>query len=136
MASSPTDKPSPPPTQKAVFSYFSPQPCHAIEKAYEILSDAFLDALSRPCSNLSFEERIVEIEDVRGREGEFELNVQGFRFLRHESRVLDFKNRGEVEGVYFREVEELIRRELGESVKRVYVFGWKVRSAWGTRGDY
>lgn len=78
----------------------------------------------------------MEIEDVRGREGEFELNVQGFRFLRHESRVLDFKNRGEVEGVYFREVEELIRRELGESVKRVYVFGWKVRSAWGTRGDY
>jgi len=39
---------------------------------------------------------------------------------------VDFRDKRQIEGKYLREVEELIRRELGEGVSRVEVFGWKV----------
>jgi hypothetical protein len=128
MASSPTHKP--PPLPRAVFSYLAPLPSlsSSPQKPYEILPEAtHLFPPSHPRSNLKFSDRACDIEDVRGREGEFELDVHGFKFLKYGTEVEgDFRDKRQIEGKYLREVEELIRRELGEGVSRVEIFGWKV----------
>jgi hypothetical protein len=115
------------PTQRAVFSYLSPLPSTQNPKAYEILPSAFpLFPPSYPHTNLVFSDKICEIEDIRGKEDGFELDVQGFRVLRHVSEVDDLKDKTEIEEKYLPELEELVRRELGGEVKKVHIFGWKV----------
>ncbi|KAE9382086.1 hypothetical protein N431DRAFT_320768 [Stipitochalara longipes BDJ] len=118
-------------TQKAILSYFSPQPHHSTTKPYELTPEAQHLYPSRPASNLVFETRVVEIEDVRGREGESELDVHSFCFLRSRTRVRDLRDEREVEEKYLGEIEELIKMELerdGGNL-RVHVFSWKVRSS-------
>jgi hypothetical protein len=119
----------PPPTYPGLFSYFSPQPYHSLQKPYEIIPSA-LPSPCHPHSNLTFENRICNIEDVRGREAIFSLDTHGFAFRRHETCVVNLKDEAEIEQRYREEIEELVKRELGGSVRRVHVFGWKVGWFW------
>jgi hypothetical protein len=113
--------------QRAIFSYFSPQARHESEKAYEILPEALSTyPPGHPASNLVFEDTVVEIEDIRGREQEFRLDEHGFCFLRCTSLVRGSRDREEIEERYLPEIVELIKRKLGGKV-RVVIFGWKVR---------
>lgn len=57
--------------------------------------------------------RSVNIEDMRGRESEFSLGVQGFMIARHPTAVKDFWSIDEVRRVYYPEVDELIRDLTG-----------------------
>jgi hypothetical protein len=70
-------------------------------------------------------QRIV-IEDGRGREGEFNLDRNGFTLLKASTRVVDFYDADEVARVYYPEVEALLRDRLGAS--RVVVFDHTVRN--------
>jgi hypothetical protein len=71
--------------------------------------------------------REVTIEDARGREGEFSLDRNGFALLKAPTAVADFYDREQVKGVYYPEVERLLRQALGAS--RVHVFDHNVRNA-------
>ena len=57
---------------------------------------------------------------------EFELQRQGFRFVRHDTRVTDFFDEAEVRRVYYREMENLVKAESGAS--RVVVFDHTLRT--------
>jgi hypothetical protein len=109
---------------KGVFAYFKPLSCHAFENT------------ESGCSNLSFEDKVCEVEDVRGREGGFGLDGNGFCWVRHETEldVEEMRDGKEIEGTYLGEVERLVKEILADgrrgSEKRVVrVFDWKVSKA-------
>ena len=72
------------------------------------------------------DERPMNIRDGRPLVGEFDLDVNGFEFVEHETAVVDFFDAGELKSVYYPEVEALIRKVSGAS--RVVVFDHTLRS--------
>src|ERR1700674_5817907 len=71
--------------------------------------------------------RSVTIRNGRLRAGDFTLERNGFRFIRHETRVGDFFDEAELRRVYYREMEALVKAESGAS--RVLVFDHTLRTA-------
>lgn len=63
-----------------------------------------------PWTNAIADPRTVVIQDVRGREDEFSLDRSGFEFLRHRSIVTDFFDERIIKGLYYPEVQQLLRR--------------------------
>ena len=66
----------------------------------------------------------MEIRDGRGQD--FSLDVNGFEFVRHATRMEDFFDPGQLKAVYYPEVEALVRQVAG--AKRVAVFDHTLRS--------
>ena len=58
--------------------------------------------------------------------GEFALDREGFRFVRHDTKVADFYKEDEVRRVYYPEMEALVKAESGAS--RVVVFDHTLRT--------
>ena len=71
--------------------------------------------------------RQVAIHDGRPHVGEFTLDRDGFRFVRHDTKVADFFDEDEVRRVYYPEMEALVKAESGAA--RVVVFDHTVRTA-------
>jgi hypothetical protein len=57
----------------------------------------------------------------------FTLDRQGFRFIGHDTKIVDFNNEDEVRRVYYPEMEALVKAETG--AKRVVVFDHTLRTA-------
>ena len=58
---------------------------------------------------------------------DFVLDRNGFRFVRHDTKVADFYDESEIKRVYYPEMEALIKAESG--AKRVVVFDHTLRTA-------
>jgi hypothetical protein len=67
----------------------------------------------------------VTIHNGRGKD--FELERNGFRFLRHDTKVKDFYDEDEIKRVYYPEMVELVKAQSG--AKRVVVFDHTLRTA-------
>jgi hypothetical protein len=57
----------------------------------------------------------------------FELDREGFRFVRHDTKIVDFDDEDELRRVYYPEMEALVKAETG--AKRVVVFDHTLRTA-------
>lgn len=68
----------------------------------------------------SYEEHPVRIANAREAARTFSLDREGFRLVDHPTRVRDFFDDDEVRSVYYRELEELVKRETG--CARAHVF--------------
>ena len=130
--------------QPATFSYFKFIPSiHTHEKPYEILVNlpsATKNRLDYRRSNQEFESHETVVEDIRGKEDEFSLNIQGvcWRNWRGPDYLQDvdgeeLKKKGHEslrEG-YIHEAEDFIRDELekedGRRADIVKIFDYKVR---------
>jgi hypothetical protein len=71
--------------------------------------------------------RRVTIHNARLEPQPFVLDRDGFRFVRHDTKVADFFDEKEVRSVYYREMEALVKAESGAS--RVVVFDHTLRTA-------
>jgi hypothetical protein len=71
--------------------------------------------------------RRITIRNGRPYAGSFALDENGFRFVRHDTRVVDFFNEDEVRGVYYPEMEALVKAQSGAT--RVEVFDHTLRTA-------
>jgi hypothetical protein len=71
--------------------------------------------------------RRVVMHNGRPHAGEFVLDREGFRFVRHDTKVDDFFDDAEVRRVYYAEMEALVKAESGAS--RVVVFDHTLRTA-------
>jgi hypothetical protein len=71
--------------------------------------------------------RRVTVHNGRPHTGEFALERDGFRFVRHDTKVKDFYDADEIKRVYYPEMESLIKAESG--AKRVVVFDHTLRTA-------
>ena len=69
----------------------------------------------------------VIIHNGRPQARDFVLERNGFRFVRHDTKVADFYNEDEIKRVYYPEMEALIKAESG--AKRVVVFDHTLRTA-------
>jgi hypothetical protein len=70
---------------------------------------------------------VVVVRNGRRQAKEFALEREGFRFVRHDTKVVDFFNDEEVRRVYYPEMETLVKAESGAS--RVVVFDHTLRTA-------
>ena len=68
----------------------------------------------------------VIIHNGRPHAGEFVLDREGFRFVRHDTKVGEFYNEDEVRRIYYPEMEALVKAESGAS--RVVVFDHTLRT--------
>src|SRR5271154_2147166 len=71
--------------------------------------------------------RRVVIHNGRAHTGDFELERNGFRFVRHDTKVADFFDEAEIRRVYYPEMEALVKAESGAT--RVVVFDHTLRTA-------
>ncbi len=71
--------------------------------------------------------RRVAIQNGRPHAQDFVLERNGFRFVRHDTKVADFYDEDEIRRVYYPEMVELIKAESG--AKRVVVFDHTLRTA-------
>ena len=71
--------------------------------------------------------RRVTIHNGRPHAKDFVLDRNGFRFVRHDTKVADFYDEAEISRVYYPEMEALIKAESG--AKRVVVFDHTLRTA-------
>jgi hypothetical protein len=71
--------------------------------------------------------RRVTIHNGRPHAPEFTLDRNGFRFVRHDTKVADFYDENEIRRVYYPEMEALIKAQSG--AKRVVVFDHTLRTA-------
>ena len=71
--------------------------------------------------------RRVTMHNGRLKAQDFLLDRDGFRFVRHDTRVKDFFSEDEIRGVYYPEIEALIKAESG--AKRVVIFDHTLRTA-------
>jgi hypothetical protein len=80
-----------------------------------------------PRSDIEMEPRSVPIRDGRGREAEFTFDCHGFALLHAPSRVRNLCDAARIMGGYRREMEALLRAELGAT--RVVAFDHDIRNA-------
>jgi hypothetical protein len=71
--------------------------------------------------------RRVIIHNGRHAAKDFVLEKNGFRFVRHDTKIADFFDEDEIRRVYYPEMEALIKAESG--AKRVVVFDHTLRTA-------
>ncbi|KAJ4000337.1 hypothetical protein F5050DRAFT_1563172 [Lentinula boryana] len=71
------------------------------------------------------EEHIVPIENIRGREGSYNLDSAGFQYYQHKSTHTSFLDDEEIEKEYYPESEELIKELTGAS--KVVLFDHTIR---------
>src|SRR5437588_5543473 len=71
--------------------------------------------------------RRVTIHNGRPHAKDFVLERHGFRFVRHDTKVKEFYDEDEIRGLYYPEMEALIKAESG--AKRVVVFDHTLRTA-------
>jgi hypothetical protein len=71
--------------------------------------------------------RILPIHDGRTHTGKFSLDVEGFEFVDHDTKVKDFYDDDEIRRVYYPEMEELVKKCTGAT--RVIVFDHTLRAA-------
>jgi len=69
----------------------------------------------------------VTMHNARPHLGEFKLDVHGFRYARHDTKMTNFMDADEIKRVYYPEMVELIKAESG--AKRVVVFDHTLRTA-------
>src|ERR1700731_5341159 len=82
---------------------------------------------SDPRSGGTPDPRRVVIHNGRPHTDDFALERNGFRFVRHDTKVADFFDEAEIKRVYYPEMEALIKAESG--AKRVVVFDHTLRTA-------
>lgn len=94
------------------------------EKPYQIFIDLPPDA---PRTNVDFEVKDVVFRDIRGNEGAFDLDNNGFIMRTFEGvKGLDETPSAEfIQNVYLPAVKELLKREV-EGADRVEIFDWRV----------
>src|SRR6185436_12488287 len=73
------------------------------------------------------DQRRVTMHNGRLQAGGFVLDREGFRFVGHGTKVVDFDDEDEVRRVYYPEMEALVKAETG--AKRVVVFDHTLRTA-------
>ena len=81
----------------------------------------------KPRSNIEIASVPSVIHDARGKEDQVGLDVTGFAFIQSPSKEKLFEDDKAIREGYYKEVEELIKREVKDA-KRVFIFDHTIRS--------
>ncbi|KAI0041995.1 hypothetical protein FA95DRAFT_1598698 [Auriscalpium vulgare] len=78
-----------------------------------------------PQSNIVRETYPMTIHDVRGKEDTVSLDTTGFAFIKHVSEEKEFVDDEAITSKYYKEVEEILKKEAG--AKKVFIFDHTIR---------
>lgn len=78
-----------------------------------------------PRTNIKEDPHPAVIHDIRGQEETVGLDKTGFQFVRHISEEKDFLDDEVIKARYYKEVEELLKKETG--AKRIFIFDHTIR---------
>ncbi|KAK0385935.1 hypothetical protein NLU13_7110 [Sarocladium strictum] len=67
----------------------------------------------------------VLVRDVRGKENQFTLDVNGFQFHKHTAQEKDFVDDAQIQDGYYKETEQLLKDVTGAS--RIFIFDHTIR---------
>lgn len=103
---------------QTTMNYYKPLDSGA-EAPYNYIYDA---PPGKAKTNIGLDERPVLVHDVRHTplEVDASLDIHGFRYLKHESLEKEFDDEERIRGIYYREVKELLKREV-PGAKSVYI---------------
>ena len=101
-------------------NYFKPT-----DEAPYFYSPAAEPPEGKPRSNIDSEPHPAVVHDVRGKEDTVGLDKTGFEFVKHKSEETEFIDEERIKNVYYKEVEELLKKVTGG--KRVYIFDHTIR---------
>ncbi|KZT64908.1 hypothetical protein DAEQUDRAFT_732002 [Daedalea quercina L-15889] len=79
----------------------------------------------KPKTNVGSDPHPAVVYDARGHESEFNIDKTGFQWVKHPSVEKEFDDEERIKDVYYKEVEELLRKEVG--AKRVFIFDHTIR---------
>ncbi|GJJ11653.1 hypothetical protein Clacol_005889 [Clathrus columnatus] len=71
-------------------------------------------------SNFTLDSQVLEVENVRGHEDEYDLDSSGFRFLKWSSDFTSFNDDAAIKSAYYKESAEIIKKVTG--CRRVVLF--------------
>lgn len=81
----------------------------------------------QPQRNYSEEEHPITLQDIRGRESDFDMNINGFGVVQGiESKEKDFTDDAQIQQNYYPEVEQLLLTHV-PGAQRVFIFDHTVR---------
>ncbi|KAM0812687.1 hypothetical protein AB5N19_12678 [Seiridium cardinale] len=101
------------------------------EKPFQVLIDVPEHSEDQRQSNLTFHDgQIEKIRDVRSSITDYKLDIHGFQFIRHDTKLQpnDFLSKKQVESKYLSECEALIHQNMN-NVDRVHFYNWLVRDS-------
>jgi len=78
-----------------------------------------------PRTNILEDKREVVVHNARGKEDSIGLDKTGFQFIKHVSAEKDFLDEEKIKDVYYKEVEELLKKQTG--AKRIFIFDHTIR---------
>jgi len=109
---------------------YKPHDVHANLNYYLDPGDGSLPAPNYSYKPSSYNEKPIDtrnilVHDIRGEEDKYTLDKNGFQIHHHVSREKDFLDDGEIEAVYYPEVEQLLKDATGAS--KIYIFDHTIR---------
>ncbi|MGE5217462.1 MAG: CmcJ/NvfI family oxidoreductase [Chloroflexota bacterium] len=116
------------------------EPMEDAAPAFEAMLNYLIDAGEKPASyggvssaeadqkrKGQYQEYPMAVYDGRAVANRLSLEREGFIFVKHETKVMDFYDEAEVRSVYYPETEQLVKEKSG--ARRVLVFDHTLRSA-------
>ncbi|KAA8571393.1 hypothetical protein MFRU_026g00110 [Monilinia fructicola] len=67
----------------------------------------------------------VTVHDIRGSEDQYTLDTTGFQVVKHVSQEKDFLDEERIKSIYYKETEELLKKETGAS--KIFIFDHTIR---------
>ena len=116
---------SAPPVQTK-FTYLEWQDIFAKEKPTQVVEPEKAPP-DQKATNITFRVAVAEEgQDARGRESDFDIDVNGFEFYKHASKLTpdQFKDKDYVDAHYLSESEELFKKRC-DGVDRVKIVHWR-----------
>jgi hypothetical protein len=113
----------------ASFEYLQKLPLYQMEKPFRVYYEIPKSAVDQRRTNLEFETKTFNVEDIRPVSSNFSLDRHGFAVKDFYSSLSmdDFNDKAIVEARFFPEVEILMRSEIS-NINAVHFFDWRVSS--------
>lgn len=116
---------------KVTLTHLVRDPLHENEKPYELWMKT---GAERPKTNCQYEDKQVTVHDVRSVGTEFDVDKNGFKYIRHTSQCLPRFDDLAWETppiAYLEETVDVVQRQLGAEL--VLVLNWAVKCSWRFR---
>lgn len=94
------------------------------EKPFQIFSDLSPDAVDQRKANITWEERQIQVHDLRNSAHKFQLDTHGFT-VRCLPRFTELPDRESITEEYIPAIKKMLQAEL-EEVGTIFVFDWRV----------
>lgn len=99
---------------------------YTLNNGQKLVNETFGSSSIERRTEGALDPRMMALENARPIADTFKLEEAGFTFVEHKTAMQNFFDTDELKTVYYREVEELIKRESGG--KRVVIFDYTLRS--------